>query len=131
MLIVLCPLEMRHFSLLRAGAQAPAGRSSKPSLLQAVISNFIPSLINDRLRLCPEKMKCVLYFLILVHNFPMVNEDFYPPSEQRQQKKGEKMSMIISSWQMCCEETPFRTCRSVNVLARIIIFCNTSLKLNC
>lgn len=90
MVISLCPLEMRHFSLLRAGAQAPAGCSSKLSLLQAVISNFIPSLISNRLRLCPEKIKCVFHFLILVHKFPLVNEDFYPSLEQKQEKKGEK-----------------------------------------
>lgn len=91
MVISLCPLEMRHFSLSRAGAQAPAGHSSKPSLLQAVISNFIPSLISNRLRLCPEKMKCMLHFFILVHKFPLVNEDFYPSLEQKQEKKGEKI----------------------------------------
>lgn len=116
MLIPLCPSEMRHFSLLRAGAQAPAGCFSKPSLLQAVISNFIPFLTSNRLRLCPEKMKCVLHFLIVVHKFPLLNEDFYPSLEQRQEKKGKKSSMIIFPLQMCCEEAPFRTCRSVNVL---------------
>lgn len=35
-------------------------------------------------------MKCVFHFLILVHKFPLVNEDFYPSLEQKQEEKGEK-----------------------------------------
>lgn len=35
-------------------------------------------------------MKCVLHFLILVHKFPVVNEDFYPSLEQAGEKGEEE-----------------------------------------